>query len=66
MSKSNLKVAFQMDEMEGINIDGDSTFVLMLEAQQRGFELWHYLANDLSYEDGAVFAEARKVEVRRE
>lgn len=66
MSKSNLKVAFQMDEMEGINIDGDSTFVLMLEAQQRGFELWHYLANDLSYEDGAVFAEARNVEVRRE
>lgn len=66
MSKSNLKVAFQMDEMEGINIDGDSTFVLMLEAQERGFELWHYLAENLSYEDGAVFATARKVEVRRE
>ena len=66
MSKSNLKVAFQMDEMEGINIDGDSTFVLMLEAQQRGFELWHYLASDLSYEEGVVFAAARKVEVRRE
>ena len=55
-----------MDPMEGINIDGDSTFVLMLEAQERGYKLWHYLAQDLSYKDGAVYATARQVEVRRE
>ena len=44
MVATPLKVAFQMDPMETVNIDGDSTFVLMLEAQKRGFELYHYLA----------------------
>ncbi|UTW59111.1 glutathione synthase [Kordiimonas sp. SCSIO 12603] len=60
------KVAFQMDPMETVNISGDSTFVLMLEAQARGYELWHYLAEDLSYREGVVYAEARPVTVRRE
>lgn len=66
MPSTNRQVAFQMDPMEGLNIDGDSTFVLMLEAQARGYVMWHYLAEDLSYRDGAVFAQARRVEVRRE
>lgn len=66
MVSSSLNVAFQMDPMEGINIDGDSTFVLMLEAQARGYTLWHYLAEDLSYRDGAVYAAARQVTVQRE
>lgn len=66
MVSADLHVAFQMDPMEGINIDGDSTFVLMLEAQARGYTLWHYLAEDLSYKDGDVYAAARKVSVRRE
>ena len=66
MSVAHRQVAFQMDPMEGINIDGDSTFVLMLEAQARGYQMWHYLAEDLSYKDGAVYATARQVEVRRE
>lgn len=66
MTASNLQVAFQMDPLEGININGDSTFVLMLEAQERGHTLWHYLAEDLSFKDGAVYTKARKVAVRRE
>ena len=66
MSSASKQVAFQMDPMEGVNIDGDSTFVLMLEAQKRGYKLWHYLAEDLSYKDGEVYATARQVEVRRE
>ena len=37
-----LKVAVQMDPIETINIDADSTFALMLEAQRRGHRLWHY------------------------
>lgn len=66
MVTTSLKVAFQMDPMETLNIDGDSTFVLMLEAQSRGYELWHYLVDDLSYRDGKVTALARPVTVRRE
>lgn len=66
MVAADLQVAFQMDPMETIKIAGDSTFVLMLEAQERGHALWHYLAEDLSYRDGEVYAAARRVEVRRE
>ncbi|GHF15601.1 glutathione synthetase [Kordiimonas sediminis] len=63
---SALKVAFQMDPMETINISGDSTFVLMLEAQKRGYQMFHYVPEDLSYCDGDVFAIARPVSVKRE
>jgi len=65
MVATPLKVAFQMDPMETVNIDGDSTFVLMLEAQKRGHELWHYLPEDLSYRHGTVVASARPVKVVR-
>lgn len=37
-----LKVAVQMDPMDGINIAGDSSFALMLSAQARGYDVWHY------------------------
>lgn len=57
-----LQVAVQMDPLEGININGDSTFHLMLEAQQRGHQIWHYLPDQLSYRDGKVTARARRVE----
>jgi glutathione synthase len=37
-----LRVAVQMDPIESIDINADSTFALMLEAQARGHRLWHY------------------------
>lgn len=61
----SLIVAVQMDPLETIAIKGDSTFALMLKAQQRGHKLYHYLARDLSYEDGRVYALAKPVTVRR-
>lgn len=61
-----LTVAVQMDPLESINIAGDSTFALMLEAQARGHRLFHYLADQLTYEDGRVRALACPVEVRRD
>ena len=61
-----LKVAIQMDPVEGINIDADSTFALALEARRRGHRLWHYLVQDLSFVHGRVRARARALEVRRE
>ncbi len=60
-----LRVAVQMDPLELINIDGDSTFALMLEAQARGHALFHYDAADLTYEDGAIRTSARAVRVQR-
>ena len=60
-----LRVAVQMDPLETIRIAGDSTFALMLSAQQRGHRLHHYLASDLSWSEGRVRAIARPVEVQR-
>lgn len=61
-----LSVAIQMDPLEGINIDGDSTFVLGLEAQQRGFSLYYYHHSTLSLIDGDVCATLYPLTLRRE
>src|SRR5438132_956431 len=61
-----LNVAIQMDPIEAVNIDADSTFMLALEAQRRGHKLFHYLPHDMSLRHGAVFAYVRALEVRRE
>ena len=60
-----ITAAVQMDPMDAINIEGDSTFAIMLGATARGHALLHYLASDLSYVDGRVIANARPVTVRR-
>ena len=62
----SLAVAIQMDPIDAIDIDGDSTFALALEARARGHGLFHYLPQDLSLRDGRVIAHARPLEVRRE
>ena len=61
-----LAVAIQMDPIEGINIDADSTFALALEAQARGHKLWHYLPADLTFAHGEVRARMRTLAVKRE
>src|SRR5215208_4860990 len=60
-----LRVAVQMDPLEKINISGDSTFALMLSAQERGHKLYHYLAEDLTWQDGRLYAGAHEVSVQR-
>src|ERR1700712_5236001 len=69
-----LKVAVQMDPIETINIDGDSSFALMLEAQRRGHKMWHYEVRHMSLHEGRLegtgrvgrlTARARPVTVQR-
>jgi glutathione synthase len=62
----SLAVAIQMDPIETVNIDADSTFALALEAQRRGHTLHHYLPRQLTLRDGRLTARARPLEVRRE
>ena len=62
----SLRVAVQMDHIETVLIEGDSTFALMLEAQRRGHELYHYEVDRLSMRDGQVFADCELVEVQDE
>ncbi len=60
----SLRVAFQMDPIERINILGDSTFALMLEAQARGHSLHVYGAEALTLKDNHLTARMRKAVVR--
>jgi glutathione synthase len=60
-----LRVAVQMDPIESINIAGDSTFALMLAAQARGYEMFHYDVGALTLDqDNRLYASARPVIVQ--
>ncbi len=61
-----LSVAVQMDHIARINIRGDSTFALMLEAERRGHRLFHYTPDRLAMRDGRVSAAVESVRVRDE
>ena len=61
----SLACAIQMDPIKNIDIDGDSTFVLALEAQARGPTLYHYLPTDLSLRHNRLYAKARALTVQR-
>jgi len=60
----SLRVAVQMDPLENINISGDSTFAIMLKGQELGHKLYHYLAEDLTWQDGRLYAGAHEVSVQ--
>ena len=62
----SLSVAIQMDPIDQIDIDGDSTFALALEAQARGHSLFYYLPKNLSMLNGVVSAVGHDLTVQRE
>ena len=59
-----LRAAFQMDPMPTLNIGGDSSFALMLKAQERGYALYHYDVGALTWESGRLKAHAHPVTVQ--
>ena len=61
----SLKVAVQMDPIEGIDIEGDTTFLMMEMAQARGHSLFVYTTDTLAMDGGRVFARGRQVTVQR-
>ena len=62
----NLKVAIQMDHVSTIDITGDSTFVLGLEAQRRGHQLFHYTPGQLAMSDGCIIANVQPMKLSRD
>ncbi|MFD1797224.1 glutathione synthase [Paracoccus aurantiacus] len=62
----SLYVALQMDPIEDVSIDGDSTFRIGLEAEARGHRLFQYIVDRLTYRAGRVYAKGRPVTLRRE
>jgi glutathione synthase len=61
---AGLKIAVQMDPMHGMDITGDSTFALMLEAQIRGHALWHYEVHHMWLNGATLQARVRPVTVQ--
>lgn len=65
MMKKKFIVAVQMDPLESIHIDSDSTFALIEEAQKRQHSVYYYQPKELKLDDGKVFAFARSIKVKR-
>ncbi|MCA8892061.1 MAG: glutathione synthase [Hyphomonas sp.] len=61
----SLRVAIQMDPLEHVNIDGDTTFALAETAQARGMEIFVYQPQDMSLEGKRVTARVRPAKVQR-
>ena len=59
-----LKIAVQMDPIQRINIKGDSTFALLLEAQARGYPISYYTPDRLAFLNGRLFAAVESLVVR--
>ncbi|MCK0168086.1 glutathione synthase [Jannaschia sp. S6380] len=64
-SPKPLKVGFQMDPVEAVDIGADSSFRLALEAQSRGHSLVYWTPDKLAYVEGRVVARGQTMELRR-
>ncbi len=58
------KVAVQMDPIESIRFETDSSFIFSLEAQKRGYELFYYQPKNLYMKNGEVIAKAQKIKLK--
>ena len=56
-----MKIIVQMDPIETLNLAGDSTFALLLEAQERGYDIDIYTPNMLTLNDGLLSAQAQQI-----
>ena len=62
----SLRVAVQMDPIETVNIDGDSSFALMMSAQERGYEVFEYHVESLTLDAyDRLYAECHPVKLQR-
>lgn len=59
-------VAIQMDPVESIKPQTDTTLLMGMEATRRGYEVFYYLPQDLTFEEGEITARARPVEFRND
>jgi glutathione synthase len=59
----SLRIAVQMDPIEKMIVNHDTSLALMVEAQARGHEIWWFTPNDVFYDTGVVKAHARRVSV---
>ena len=58
----NNKIAIQMDSIENIDIDFDSSFLILMEAQKRGYDIFYYNPHNLFYNEGLVQASGFQIQ----
>lgn len=61
----SLRVAYQMDPIESVNIFADSTFRIAIEGTRRGHKSWVYTPDKLAFREGRVTALARAVTLQQ-
>ena len=61
-----LRVAIQMDPIEGVDIESDTTWLQAIEAQNRGYPVWVYDFRTLALEDGRLYCRARRATLRQQ
>ncbi len=61
-----LRVAIQMDPIEGVDIESDTTWLQAMEAQNRGYPVWVYDFRTLALEDGRLYCRARRATLRQQ
>ena len=61
--KKKFTLAIQMDPLENLNLRGDTTFALGLEALARNYKLYFYSPNDMFYKEGDVFAFVKELDL---
>jgi glutathione synthase len=62
----SLRIAVQMDHVSTVNIMGDTSFALSLEAQRRGHSLFHYTPDRLTQENSRIYARVEEMQLRDE
>jgi glutathione synthase len=60
-----MKIVAQMDEISSININTDSTFAILFEAQERGHEIFYYLPKELTLDSQKLFAPVKQIKLQR-
>ena len=61
--RQKLKIALQMDPLENLDLRGDTTFIIGLEAIKRGFEVFYYSPSDLIFKNNYVYANTKMLDL---
>ena len=54
-------IGFQMDPLESLSLEDDTTIAIIEECLSRDYNIWHFLPNDVSYISGEVMASSKKI-----
>ena len=54
-----INIGFQMDPLEGLSLEDDTTLAIIEECLSKNYNIWHFLPKDVSYINGEVMASSK-------